>query len=430
MNKNRKNILLAILGLMLIALLVWAMQDMQGFSWRETYKIDSKEPYRLLVTHQLLENFTDTKGIIQLKDSLAGQLPNDISEKGVSNYLYIGEGLFMRPQDREALLGFVEAGNSAFISAKVLPFDLMFYLYYSECNGEPWNGLMVLNDSTIHLNFNHSSLREPNGFAFTFLQDHTPTMTNWNFFPDAYLCDVEDGLIPIGYTNNHAANMVRINYGAGVFYLHSQPKVFTNLYMVTNDGRRYAEKAFSHLNEGAIYWDEYSRIPEYLARDMNNAYRNQPLANHLNSQNPLQYILEQPPLAWAWYLLVGLGFIFMLFRTKRKQRVIPIHRVKKNTSLQFLQTIGWLSFQKSSHQQLAVQAIKLFRTHVKERYGLAWGNDDPFFIQQLSNRSGIGEDQISEIIKDTNNIPLYTGLVGNDLIKFHKRLERFYQEAK
>jgi len=423
---SRKNLLLAFLGLILIALLVWAFQDMNGFSWRETYKTDSKEPYGLFVTHDLLKQYTSASDLIELKDSLSGQFPENIYEKGVSNYLYIGEGLFMRPQDRDALLDFVQEGNIALISAKVLPFDLMFYLYYTECNYEPWDGLVQLNDSTIRLNFEHADLRQANDFEFTFLIKHAPTITTWNYFPDSYFCDTEDGLLPIGKANNETINMVQIPYGDGYFYLHSMPQVFTNLFMVQEDGRRYAEKTLSHLNDGPIYWDEYSRIPEYLARNMNQ----QPTANHLNSQNPLQYIQEQPPLAWAWYILMGIGLVFMLFRTKRKQRIIPVQQEKKNTSLQFLQTIGWLSYQKSGHQQLAKQAIKLFRSHIKERYGLAWRNDDPFFIQQLSNRSGVDEEQIMAIAKDIKNIPLYTGLVGTELVKFHQRLEHFYQTAK
>lgn len=423
---SKKNTLLAFLGIMLIALLVWAFQGMNGFSWRETYKIDNKEPYGLFAVHQLLEGYTGSANLIELKDSLAGQFPADIYEKGVSNYLFIGEGMFMRPQDRDALLTFVSEGNTAMISAKVLPFDLMFYLYYTECDYEPWDGLEQLTDSVVYLNFEHPDLKATKDYKFSFLVNHSPTNTRWNYFPDNYFCHGEDGLVPLAQTGGNLINMVQIPYGDGYFYLHSMPQVFTNLFLVQEGTRRYAEKTLSHLNDGPIYWDEYSRIAERVARNINQ----QPMASHLDSQNPLQYIQEQPPLAWAWYILLGMGLIFMLFRTKRKQRIIPIQQEKKNTSLQFLQTISWLSYQKAGHQQLAIQAIKLFRSHVKERYGLAWRNDDPFFIQQLSNRSGIEEEQILAIAKDIQNIPLYTGLVGTELVKFHQRLEHFYQTAK
>ena len=431
MDKNRKNIFLALLGaLLLIVLAVWSTQNHEGYSWKETFKKDSKDPYGLFAVHQLLENYTTASSFIELKDSLAGQFPEGIEDEGASNYVYFGEGLFMRPQDRDALLAFVSDGNKAFISAKVLPFDLMFYLYFKECTSEPWNGLMSLQDSNVNVNFHHNDLFKKDGYTFNFSLDHLSTPTSWHYFPDTYFCDIAEGLYPIGYSNNSDVNFVQIPYGNGSFYLHSQPKIFTNLFMVSDDGREYAEKALSHLNDGPIYWDEFSRIPEHLATNFNNNYRNSTATNHLSTESPLQYILEQPPLAWAWYLLLSLGLIFMVIRAKRRQRIIPVSLPPQNTSLQFLQTIGWLFFQKGEHQQLAVEAIKLFRTHVKERYGLAWGNKDPYFIQQLINRSGVDEELITKIIKDTNNIPRYTGLLGPELVKFHQRLERFYKEAK
>ena len=199
--------------------------------------------------------------------------------------------------------------------------------------------------------------------------------------------------------------------------------------MVKEDGRDYAQRALSHLNDGPVYWDEFSRVPEQMARRQNESFRGSQ-QRRLQEESPLQYILEQPPLAWAWYTLVGMGLLFMLFRTKRRQRVIPVYEPPKNTSMQFLQTIGFLYYQKSSHQQVAVQAIKLLRTFVKERYGLQWRDQNEDFLRQLSNRSGVNHDLVMSIAKDVQNIPRYTALVETELVKFHQRLERFYQTAK
>jgi len=79
---------------------------------------------------------------------------------------------------------------------------------------------------------------------------------------------------------------------------------------------------------------------------------------------------------------------------------------------------------------LAVQAIKLLRTYVKERYGLKWRDNNEQFVQQLSARSGVAPDLVALIAKDVHNIPRYTALVETELVKFHQRLERFYQAAK
>lgn len=426
---TRQRIILGLVVLFILVLIVWAARGgQQRFSWRETFKINSKEPYGLFGLYDLLDDYDGGKKITSLQDSLAGQLLDD-ANSGRANYVFVGAGLYMRPQDRDELLAFVEAGNTAFLSAKVLPYDLMFYLYYDECDYIPWDGLMTDYDSLLQVNFLHPTLRREDAFSFKYVQRFAATPREWQYFPETYFCEMEGGMVPVGRSSEGYVNMVRIPYGQGHFYLHSQPLVFTNYYLVKEDGRDYAQRALSHLNDGPVYWDEFSRVPEQMARRQNESFRGSQ-QRRLQEESPLQYILEQPPLAWAWYTLVGMGLLFMLFRTKRRQRVIPVYEPPKNTSMQFLQTIGFLYYQKSSHQQVAVQAIKLLRTFVKERYGLQWRDQNADFLRQLSNRSGVDHDLVMSIAKDVQNIPRYTALVETELVKFHQRLERFYQTAK
>ncbi len=426
---NSRRIILGIGVLFILILVVWAIRgSQQRFSWRETFKIDSKEPYGLYGLYELLDDYSGVESVKRLKDSLAGELPTTIAS-GKANYVFVGGGLFMRPQDRDELLAFVSAGNTAFLSARVLPYDLMFYLYYDECDYLPWDGYAEHVDSTINVNFLHPTLLRGDYFPYKYIQNFAATQRIWGFFPDTYFCEMENGFVPIGQMEGGLVNMVQVPYGEGYFYLHSQPLLFTNYYLVKEDGRDYAQRALSHLNDGPIYWDEFSRVPESMARRQNESYQGQQ-NRRLQEESPLQYILEQPPLAWAWYLLVAMGLLYMLFRTKRRQRVIPVHRAPRNTSMQFLETIGFLYYQKASHQQVAVQAIKLLRTFVKERYGLQWRDQNEAFIQQLSNRSGVSHELVASIAKDAHNIPRYTGLVETELVKFHQRLERFYQAAK
>ncbi|MEL7223157.1 MAG: DUF4350 domain-containing protein, partial [Bacteroidota bacterium] len=124
------------------------------------------------------------------------------------------------------------------------------------------------------------------------------------------------------------------------------------------------------------------------------------------------------------------GLIFMLFRTKRRQRIIPVIHPPKNTSLAFVKTIGSLYYQKSDHKQLAALAIKNLRLYVKENYALQWRQEDPQFVEQLSKRSGVASGIVAQLVKDAKNIPQYTGLVETELIKFHQRLEQFYKTSR
>ncbi|MCB0638193.1 MAG: DUF4350 domain-containing protein [Lewinella sp.] len=425
-----RNRLILVIGLaLLIALVLLVLSRRSQFSWRENYRMDSKDPYGTYALHDLLSTYTGTHELTDLRDSLSEVLPT-ITPDGPASYVFVGEGMYMRPEDRDALLAFVEAGNTAFVSCKTPPHDLMFHLYYDECPETPWHDFDNFVADSVQLNLAHPHLRRDTGFAFTFIEDQRPSATYWRYFNDDYFCGLTNGFDPLGYLNESLVNFVRIPLGEGWFYLHSTPQVLTNYFLVTETGRQYAERLLSHLPDGPLYWDEYSRIPDRLARDFNQD--NMPSdqdRRRLQSQGPLQYILEQPPLAWAWYLLLLTGLLYMIFRAKRRQRVIPVLEPKRNTSLNFVQNVGRWYFQKSGHQQVAHQAIKLLRGYVWERYGLQWRQDEQF-LQQLANRSGVSPELLAAIAKDVNNIPRYTGLVEPELIKFNQRLEQFYRTAK
>jgi hypothetical protein len=431
----RNNIIRWIIGLLVVGLVLLLVFQAGGkrFSWRENFKVDSREPYGLYAFHELLDDFSGFGEVRELRDSLYGQLPNSADGSSITNgaYLFVGPGMYMRSQDRDALLSFVSDGNTAIISCKVLPYDLMFYLYYDECAGYyAWDGLASIRDSSIlsRVAFPPAAALPPT--RFTFKDNFRAKVTDWNYFPDYYLCEGEQALVPAGYfAGDSLVNMVRINYGNGTFYLHSQPRVFTNLFLVQEGGRRYAEQILNLAAADSLYWDEYSRVPERMARNQN---RNSPQApqRRLQQDSPLRYILEQPPLAWAWYLLATLGLLYLIFRTRRRQRVVPILPRRQNTSLQLVQTLGFLYYQKSSHLQVARQAIQLLRKHIRERYGLSWKQEDPDFLEQLHHRTDLPKPLLESIIKDAENFERRPGISADELIDFHRRLEQFYRAAK
>jgi hypothetical protein len=102
----------------------------------------------------------------------------------------------------------------------------------------------------------------------------------------------------------------------------------------------------------------------------------------------------------------------------------------QNTSLKFVQSIGRLYYQRAGHQRLAIEAVRLLRTFVKERYGLQWRDNDAEFVENLSLRAGLPLTQVEELVRDARNMPTYSSLLESELIRFHQRLERFYQTAK
>ncbi|MBK9014266.1 MAG: hypothetical protein IPM82_09290 [Saprospiraceae bacterium] len=209
------------------------------------------------------------------------------------------------------------------------------------------------------MNFQHPSLADTTAYQLKRLFLRQPVMYEWTFLPEEYLCEEQTTFASLGLINGENTNFMSAAYGKGEFLLHTTPLAFTNLHLVEKRGLEYASKAFSHLSAGPIYWDERAYDP---FNDM--------AGGNSDKESPLKYILSQPALAWAWYILLGMAVFYLIFRAKRRQRVIPVLEKNANTSLEFIGTIGRLFFIQNNHRQLATQKMRLFLIFVRERYHL------------------------------------------------------------
>lgn len=422
--RNRITIALLLLGVLLLAALIWWIgRQQQGFSWRETYDIESRQPYGVYALHQLLNEYFPDDSVTILQDSLF--LPERTVDSN-ANYFFIGQGFFLSPDRQEQLLRFVEAGNRAVITCWAIPYELMYELEREECPSIPWYQLTRIADTLITTNFLAPGLRREAGFRFVTHVNGRSYQQRWQYISDEYFCDAATETAKLGTLNDTTVNFLRINYGRGQFYIHTNPLLFTNYFIVQAEGRAYSERVFSYLTPGPIYWDIYSQGPGELVDARNGGGG----AFGLQEQGPLQFILEQPPLAWAWYLLLGLGLVYLVFRAKRRQRPIPLLPPNQNESLAFLTTIGRLYYQQTTHKKVAEEEAKLFKAYIWERYGLPWRDDDPAFAKRLAVRAGVEPSLVEEIRQQFVQQKAVAGLDDHTLTVYHRRLKTFYEQAK
>jgi hypothetical protein len=169
----------------------------------------------------------------------------------------------------------------------------------------------------------------------------------------------------LGYLNGDWVNFAKFPYGKGQFLLHTSPLAFSNFSLLRPDAQSYAAGVFSHLVDGDIYWDSASRVPESVGRKRNGTNTGLP------EEHPLSYVLKKPALAWAWYLLVGLSLVWVVFRAKRRQRPIPVILPNENSSFEFISTIADLHFREKNYQGICAQSMRHFLAQLRERYGIA-----------------------------------------------------------
>lgn len=411
-----------VFALLVILLLIFSKKN---YNWEEHYQVKGQDPYGTGVITEMLKS-TDHRFEV-IKDSLSASLPENPEQ--ASNYIFIGQSMYLSETDIQRLIDFTVNGNQVFLFCNYIPHNLMFYLYDGECEPSLWDDFAVFEDTMVSLNVTHPDLRLPDESEYTFLSRYGAGNYRWRYFYEDYFCSNEGAFAELGRINSEYINFARVQYGDGYFFLHTTPIAFTNINLLEENAFSYTDKVFAHLNEGPIYWDEYSRIPESVARSRNSGGGGNGFDRNLSSKSPLQYILSQPALMWSWYLLLSMGLLYLIFRAKRKERIIPVIEPNTNTSLAFVRTIGRLYFLQNNHKQLALQKMKLFHVDVREFYNLNFQEGDDKFEDRLAAKSGVDKEIINKIYLMYGNIENARHVSANTLIDFYKAMARFYKSG-
>jgi hypothetical protein len=193
------------------------------------------------------------------------------------------------------------------------------------------------------------------------------------------------------------------------------PLAFSNFFLLHKDNRAYYEKALSNVPSGVttVYWDDYFR---YYDR------------NH-GSFSAFQYILNNKSLRMAFWLLLVLFGLIYLFDSKRRQRMIPLISPLRNTSVDFVRTIGRLYYQRRDNHNLAMKMVAHFQDQVRTRYHMASPAMDEEFIDRLSYRTGYPKESLARLVAYMQTLPGKAYVPDEELLDFHQQLDAFYKTA-
>jgi len=131
---------------------------------------------------------------------------------------------------------------------------------------------------------------------------------------------------------------------------------------------------------------------------------------------------------------MSLGLIYVIFGAKRRQRKIPILETNRNTSLEFVETIGRLYFQQQDHKGIIKKQMHLFLAHLRQRYNLVIRDLDDKLIHRVAVRSKVDKEIINDIfveyfrLRKTIEKP-YSKVNVETLNNFYLLIDKFHQEV-
>jgi hypothetical protein len=115
---------------------------------------------------------------------------------------------------------------------------------------------------------------------------------------------------------------------------------------------------------------------------------------------------------------------------KRRQRVVPVIKPLKNTTVEFVQTIGNLYYQEGDTHTIIEKKIIYFLDRVRHKYYLDTGKLDNVFAEKLQSKSGKERQLIDDILAFIQMFQRAKQGTSADLMKLNDLIDRFWENNK
>ncbi|MEP3387305.1 MAG: DUF4350 domain-containing protein [Reichenbachiella sp.] len=376
-------------GVALVAIgLLESMKPKESI-WLESYSKFDKIPYgNYILYHQLEDIFT--AGVEPSFESLSQSLDESITN---TNLIIINNVFEAERYEIEKLLNFVNNGNQAMIISRQVS-DLLLDTLGLGTNFEY--------SSKIESDVQHSLSKDTARF----------NGPSFNIHFKSYFDSLSTAQ-PLGYRSDSLVNFVGLKFGMGQIFIHVHPSAFTNAFILTAQNDRYIQDVLSFLPDQPTIWDEY-----YKARK-----------NYIK-QTPFQQILTTDGLRQALYLALATTLIYMIFYSKRKQRIIPVLVPKSNATVEFIETMGQLYYNESDHKDIGMKRISFFLSEIREKYRIDTTQLDATFSHKVSSLSGVSKEIIDQLIINFNVIKTVDHVLPATIIEQDELLKNYYKKER
>ena len=397
MGKAIRNYLLLLGLVVLLMMLTVFSSNGDGVDWSRNYQADSKQPYGLYILGEEMKHFF-SKEVEQVSYTPYEYFRRH-GKKGQNNYIFTLGAL--DPISLKALFSDIQAGSQA-----------LFLTHYYSLN----DTLKIEMDSRYYIeemklqlatsSYNKMVPVEKDG-AYDYLE--TAFFTSLDKARDkalGYVYFKEEAI------KKKEINFIEVPYGKGKLYIYAgAPVAFTNYYLKSN----------FHLGRYA------AMILSYLPRDRKTVWFADTYgSDRFTANNTLDFINQEPSLRITWRLLL-LGFLlFLIFKGKRQQRIIPVIEKPKNTTIEFAQSISSLYYQERDATDMVRKKIAYFLDQVRQRYYLDTQQIDEAFAQRLANKSGRDRQLVGTIVAAIMQFEQHQQAKEETLIQLDKWIDEFW----
>ncbi len=397
-----------ILALLFGVVVFFESHQPQPLDWGLYFSNRAETPFGDYLLYENLDALFPNQRVKSVRSRIRNVVKNQ--EAGMSNYIFINE--FFEPDSLDAvyLINFVEHGGNVFIAANTFDgyfgdyFSLETENFYEEsdydfgADRDEYESVGTWQSG--QLNFEDGNLRADSNYIYK------TNITNY------YFKSFSAGVNVLGRDEFDNPNFIHVKSGNGAFFISCLPRAFTNYFIADENNHEYVFKALSYLPVGGVYWDEYYK------------HERDP------SASALRFIMDKEALRWAFLTLMASIIIFMFFSAKRRQRIIPVIKPLRNTSVEFVGIISRLYYQRFDHGNIAKKKILYFMEHIRSHYQVRTNVINEEFVKKISQRSNIDTDKIWDLFKYLETTRSNAAVSQKELLLLNQKIEKFMRDSQ
>lgn len=307
--------------------------------------------------------------------------------------IILSRRFFPEEEDLHNLVRFAASGNQVFISAMYFNDTLFDFL-----------NLKIRSDDTIESDTAAWSLLNPVSGEWDRYAYPGYEVSSWFDSLDTSRCQV------LGKNAMGKPDFIRVTYDhGGAIFIHLDPMVFTNFFLLHGGNHTYYDIAFSYMAQKTkeVEWSDFFR------------YQRQ------EEFSSLGFIMNNRSLRWAFWITLSLFGILALTEFKRKQRPIPEIAPPRNASEEFVRTIGRLYFQQKNNPNLAAKMVAAFLEHIRTQYNLPTSRLNDELALKLAGRTGRPLNDIRRMMELIHQSRMDPDFTDRDLMELHLLINQF-----
>ncbi|AZA79108.1 hypothetical protein EG347_17095 [Chryseobacterium sp. G0186] len=381
MNKTFR-IYAVIFIIVMVILALLEVNKKETTNWHKNFDINEKSPFGLFVFNN------EAKDLFKNNLKKIDRTPYDYysqQKKKAHNIVVIENKI-----DNESwkkILDQVSKGSDALLIISQMPKEISDSIgfYDSEISFEEKN-VLKLTDTKYQNDFIKLD-KFPSGRGFSFIKPNVEVLGK-----------------TVETKNTDQANFIKVKFGKGNIYAHCEPLFLTNYYFLQPGNVRYAQDVFSYLQDRETIWfvDHDTKVSRFFMR----------------------FVLGNPALKYAWWVLLGGLILFIFFNAKRKQRIVPVIEPLRNTSLDFVKSIGNLYLQEGDFHDMMAKKAQYFLNKVRMDLLIDTQNLDDEFAKKLQLKTGKPMEIINEAINLVKKAQdPYSSVMKEDLARMNRILD-------